>query len=259
LAPGELLLGRIWWRHVVDGITDAQIFPITEAAVPDVTTTAKPPAQTTLPKLWSKLNNGKPIKILVWGDSVTDGSFLPNPTADRWQNQFVTQLRQEFPRANITLLSESWPGRNSSDYLKAPRGSAKNFAADVLAQKPDLVISEFVNDAKYSATKTKSVYATLLKKFQGIHASWIILTPNYTAPEYMKLTSEKMVDRDPRPYVHAVRAFARSNNILVGDAARLWGLLWRQGFPYSSLLINGVNHPNPLGMSFYADALMELF
>jgi lysophospholipase L1-like esterase len=259
LAPGERLLGRIWWRHVVDGITDAQIFPITEAAFPDVTMTAKPPAQTTLTKIWSKLTNGQPITILAWGDSVTDGSFLPNPTADRWQNQFVTRLRQKFPRANITLVTESWPGHNSSDYLNAPRGSAKNFAAHVLAQKPDLVISEFVNDAIYSATQTKTVYATLLRKFQGIHASWIILTPNYTAPEYMNFTSEKSIDRDPRPYVDAVRAFARSKNILVGDAARLWGRLWRQGFPYSSLLINGVNHPNALGMRFYADVLMDLF
>jgi lysophospholipase L1-like esterase len=259
LAPGELLLGRIWWRHVVGGLTDAQIFPITDAAFPALTTTEKPPAQTTLTKIWSKLENGQPIKILAWGDSVTDGSFLPNPTADRWQNQFVTRLRQEFPRANITLDTESWRTHNSSDYLNAPRGSAKNFAAHVLALKPDLVISEFVNDAGYSAAQTKTVYETLLTKFQGIDASWIILTPNYTAPEHMNFTSEKSIDRDPRPYVDAVRAFARSKNILLGDAARLWGRLWRQGFPYSSLLINGVNHPNALGMRFYADVLMDLF
>src|SRR5262249_39761945 len=61
LAPGELLLGRIWWRHFVDGITDAQIFPITEAAFPDVTRAAKPRAQKTLTKVLSKLRNGQPI------------------------------------------------------------------------------------------------------------------------------------------------------------------------------------------------------
>jgi len=35
--------------------------------------------------------------------------------------------------------------------------------------------------------------------------------------------------------------------------------LWRQGIPYSTLLMNGINHPNPHGMKLFADSLMALF
>jgi hypothetical protein len=35
--------------------------------------------------------------------------------------------------------------------------------------------------------------------------------------------------------------------------------LWRQGLPYTTLLYNGINHPNTYGMSLFADALMKVF
>ena len=75
----------------------------------------------------------------------------------------------------------------------------------------------------------------------------------------MGLTRERDVDDDPRPYVAGLRAFTAAHPVALGDAARHWGRLWRQGLPYSTLLVNSINHPDARGMKIFADALLELF
>ena len=35
--------------------------------------------------------------------------------------------------------------------------------------------------------------------------------------------------------------------------------MWRQGIPYSTLMLNAINHPDARGMSLFADSLMALF
>jgi len=102
-------------------------------------------------------------------------------------------------------------------------------------------------------------YGELLADFQGIGAEWIILTPHYVRPDWMNLTREWDVDDDPRPYVTGLREFAARNRTALADASRRYGRLWRQGIPYSTFLLNSINHPNARDMKLFADALMELF
>lgn len=47
--------------------------------------------------------------------------------------------------------------------------------------------------------------------------------------------------------------------LALADAALLWGRHWRQGIPYSSLLLNSINHPNADGMQIFVTALLGLF
>ncbi len=75
----------------------------------------------------------------------------------------------------------------------------------------------------------------------------------------MGLTREREIDQDPRPYVQGLREFATKHDVALADASLRWGRLWRQGIPYSSLLVNSINHPNADGMKLFADALMALF
>jgi hypothetical protein len=102
-------------------------------------------------------------------------------------------------------------------------------------------------------------YAKLLADLQGIGAEWIILTPHYVRPDWMGLNRERDVDNDPRPYVAGLRAFAPKHDVALADAALRYGRLWRQGIPYSTLMLNSINHPDARGMKIFADALMELF
>ena len=237
-------------------LTDDNIFPITQSEYSQAAAPTQD-IEKLLPKTLAKLRSGAPLKILAWGDSVTDGSYLPE--SERWQHQFVARLRERFPNAKIELLTEAWGGRTIPAYLGEPAGSEHNYRERVLAVRPDLVISEFVNDAYMSPAQVEETYSGVLKDFNGIGAEWIIQTPHYVIPSWMGLDREKNVDDDPRPYVAGLKAFAAKHNVALSDASRLWGQLYKTGIPYSTLMVNMINHPDARGMKLFADALMETF
>jgi lysophospholipase L1-like esterase len=256
---GETLLGHVWLPGKIEHLTEDNLFPVLETSYPEPPAQHPSAAERFIPRSLKKLRNGEPLRILAWGDSVTDGAYLPDRDQNRWQNQFVTQLRERFPQAKIELVTEAWGGRNTASYLGVPAGEPHNYQETVLNAKPDLIISEFVNDAGLKPDAVEERYSKLLNDFQGIGAEWIILTPHYTRPDWMGLKHERNIDHDPRPYVAGLREFSARHKVALADASLRYGRLWRQGIPYSTLMSNSINHPNPWAMGIFADALMELF
>jgi hypothetical protein len=157
------------------------------------------------------------------------------------------------------LVTEAWGGRNTASYLAEPPGSTHNYAEKVLGARADLIVSEFVNDAGLMPDQVEQRYSRLRADFRRIDAEWIILTPHYVRPDWMGLTRERDIDDDPRPYVAGLRQFARQHGVALADASVRYGRLWRQGIPYSTLMLNSINHPDARGMKIFADSLMELF
>jgi len=259
LAAGEQRLANIWIPGRLERLTSANLFPVLETCYPEPPKSTPPPAARLVPEVYAKLVGGQRLRILAWGDSVTEASYLPNPALERWQAQFVSCLREKYPKADIDLTTEAWGGRNTTSYLGEPPGSVHNYREKVLAGKPDLVVSEFVNDGGYSVQRVEEVYGRLAGDFRAIGAEWIILTPHYVLPGWMGLDRQNNIDEDPRVYVGAVREFAARHRIAVADASRRWGRLWRQGLPYMTFMMNAINHPDPRGMRIFADSLMELF
>ncbi len=254
IAPGERHLGNIYLAGYLTSLNAQCLFPVLENAYPE-----RPvPVTPLISRLTEKLDGGGSLRILAWGDSVTDGRYLAEPS-QRWQEQFVARLRQRFPKAKIELLTQAWGGRNTRSYLNEPPGSPHNYQETVLGVKPDVIVSEFVNDASLKPDEVEERYTKLLSDFQGIGADWIILTPHYVRPDWMNLTSEHGVDQDPRPYVAGLRAFTAKHGVTLADASLRYGRLWRQGIPYNTLMLNAINHPNAFGMKLFADALMALF
>jgi lysophospholipase L1-like esterase len=255
IQPGEQHLGNIYLSAGTRKLTEDHLYPILETRFP-----AQPhSSNAVIARLKKQLSEGQRIRILAWGDSVTDGSYLPDRNTQRWQEQFVSRLRRKFPQAKIELITEAWGGRNTGSYLAEPPGSLHNYQEKVLAVKPDVIISEFVNDAGLKPEQVQERYGKLLRDFQEIGAEWIILTPHYVRPDWMNLTREREIDEDPRPYVKGLRQFATSHDVALADASLRYGRLWRQGIPYSTLMLNAINHPNAFGMSLFADALLDLF
>ena len=259
LAAGEVRLANIWVTPRLKKVDEAHLFPVLEPAYPEPPKASPAAAEKLIPKAMAKLKAGGRVRVLAWGDSVTHGGYLPEPEKNRWQEQFVRRLRERFPKAEIELVTEAWGGRNTDSYFKEPPGSAHNYQEKVLNVRPDLVVSEFVNDAGLDEAGVRQRYGRIRADFQGIGAEWIILTPHYVRPDWMKLAAEKEIDDDPRPYVKALRTFAAENGIALADGSLRYGRLWRQGIPYSTLMMNSINHPNPFGHGLFADALMALF
>jgi lysophospholipase L1-like esterase len=257
LAPGERRLANLWIAGRIAKLEPQHLFPILETAYPEPPKTSPAPAERLLTKTMQKLRGGRPLRILAWGDSVTACGYLPD--AERWQAQFVTRLQQQFPKAKIELVTEAWGGRSSESYLVEPAGSEHNYREKVLGARPDLVISEFVNDAGLGPQQVEQRYGKLLADFTAIGAEWIILTPHYVRPDWLGVPSQREIDADPRAYVKGLRQFTARHGVALGDASLRWGRLWRQGIPYSTLLSNAINHPNAQGMKLFADSLMTLF
>lgn len=255
VSAGERHLGNIYLPGFITKLDPDFLFPILEKAYPELPKSTN----ATVTRLERRLQEGQPLRILAWGDSVTDGAYLPDKNTQRWQEQFVARLRERFPEARIELITQAWGGRNTGSYLAERPGSPHNYRETVLAMKPDLIISEFVNDASLQPAQVEERYAKLLADFQAIGAEWIILTPHYVRPDWMGLTRERDIDKDPRPYVEGLRQFAAKHDVTLADASLRYGRLWREGIPYSTLLVNAINHPDVRGMSIFADALMALF
>ncbi len=260
IGEGETRLGNIWITVRLEKLQPNLLFPILETSYPEPPRVAgQTVAEKLLPKTMAKLNGGEKLRIIAWGDSVTVGTYLPDYEKNRWQEQFVKRLGERFPKAQIELTTEAWGGRGSINYLTEPSGSEYNFQEKIVDPKPDLVIMEFVNDAGLQGDALDQQYGKILDAFREIGAEWIILTPHYVRTDWMGLDREREIDEDPRPYTHSVRAFAEKNGIAVAEGAKRYGRLWREGIPYSTLMVNGINHPNTFGMKLFADALMELF
>ena len=144
-------------------------------------------------------------------------------------------------------------------------------AAEIAAEARVLCLDElYVGDiadamilaglfAGLDARGVEGQYGKLLSDFREIGAEWIILTPHYVRPDWMKLARQREIDDDPRPYVAGLREFAPRHSVALADASLRWGRLWRQGLPYTTLLLNAVNHPDERGMKLFADSLMALF
>ena len=259
LEPGESRLANIWVTAQQTKLGKEILFPILETTYPEPSQMGPTPAEKLIPKTIAKLKAGGKVRILAWGDSVTNGSYLPEHTLNCWQERFARRLRTRYPKAEIIMMTEAWGGHNTNHYRAEPPGSPHNYKEKVLDIAPDLIISEFVNDANLDETGVFQGYGKIRDEFQEIGAEWIILTPHYVRTDWMGLTTETDIDEDPRPYVKALRKFALANNIALAEGSLRYGRLWRQGIPYSTLMMNNINHPNPAGMKLFADALMALF
>jgi len=251
LAPGETRLANVFISGRLDALSEDNLFPILETAYPEPASTGLSVAERLLPETMKKLRSGERLKILAWGDSVS--------TFNRYQTMFVERLKARFPNAKIELVTEAWGGRNTGSYLAEPPGSEHNYQEKVLNRKPDLIVSEFVNDAGLSEARVEERYGKLLADFRKIGAEWIILTPHYVRPNWMGLSSQRNIDDDPRAYVKGVRLFGKKNGVAVAEGSLRYGRLWRQGVPYITLMENNINHPNVYGHTLFADALMALF
>ncbi|MBI3986097.1 MAG: SGNH/GDSL hydrolase family protein [Lentisphaerae bacterium] len=255
----ETDLAHIWVKGRLARLTADHLFPILETDYPEPARSGeRAAAERLLPESLLRLRDGRRLKLLAWGDSVTDGSYLTHETS-RWQAQFAARLKKRFPKADLEFLTEAWGGHTTGDYLGEPAGSPHHYREKVLAAKPQLIVSEFVNDASLNPEQVETRYGRFLADFKAIGAEWIILTPHYVRPDWMGLTREREIDDDPRPYVAGLRQFADRHGVALADAASRYGRLWRQGIPYSSLMHNTINHPDARGMRIFADSLMALF
>jgi lysophospholipase L1-like esterase len=249
LQPGDKAVVNVWTPGPVDALSEENLFGVTSDLAPALPEYSDA-AEKLLPNTLRKLRSGDPLTLVAWGDSVTNMGV--------YQYQFLGKLKERFPKANVHLITAAWGGRGSRNYLEAPAGGEKDFARDVLAPKPDVVIMEWVNDAYLDEDGVQPHYGDILSRLRGIGAEVIILTPHLVRPDWLDMKTLKF-DEDPRPYVKGLRRFAAENKVALADASKLWCQAWRRGLPYIAYLENSINHPDVRGHALFTEALMSLF
>lgn len=256
VPEGAVVVANLYHHGPATKLEDSNLYPLDPAVF--APTAVAPVAEKLLPRTLAKLRAGQEVKIIAWGDSVTNGGGVGSATELWYQNVFAKALGERFPQAKITMITAAWGGRNSTAYMTAPAGGEKDFVRDVLTPRADLITCEWVNDSGLSGEALKKHYSEIMKHLTGSGAEVILITPHLVRPDWLGKTSCKF-DDDPRPYVRDLRQFAADNNVALADASPLWCRLWRQGLPYMTMLSNSINHPDARGQRLFVDALMALF
>jgi len=240
--PGCTAIAAVYVPMRIGSITGSDIYalPSTKATWRDF---IKVSGREHLANTLGLLNSRKPVTVVCWGDSVTQGGS-PLKHEGCYVERFRASLKAAYPQTPITLINAGIGGTNTE-------GRRSGFEAEVLAHKPDLITVEFVNDVGFGPDKIKANWAEFIEKARKANprVELILITPHFMTASWMG-AFEKSVD--------AMREAARTNKVALADATNIWAHLREVAIPYETLLANGINHPNDLGHEFFSESLMRL-
>lgn len=195
---------------------------------------------------WPK---NRTVRIVCHGHSVPAGYFQ-TPTVNTfgaYPYLFHRKLAEHFTHAVINVAVTAIGGENSES-------GAKRFAADVLAQKPDLVTIDYsLNDRGIGLERAKAAWIQMIDEANKAGVKLILLTP--TPDQSAKLDDPQ----DPlNQQAEQVRNLAKTYHLGLVDSLEEFKKAIAAGASLPSLM-SQVNHPNQLGHELVATALSRWF
>jgi lysophospholipase L1-like esterase len=142
-----------------------------------------------LPRVSQKLAAGAPLKIVAIGSSSTAGAGASSPAAN-YPNRLAIDLRQKFPRSEITVLNRGVSGEEILDMLR-------RFPRAVIAEKPDLVLWQLGTNSVLRHHPFADHGAAIrdgLDRIRKIGADVVLIDPQFTPKVIAKADAEQMVD-----------------------------------------------------------------
>ncbi len=244
-TPGCLTLATVYRAYHAKDVRPEHLFVVH----PTKATEAPSPSTQPVAKTLAKLRSGEPVTIVCWGDSVTDAGDVHPPIA-RYVNLFGAHLKERFPRSRINVINAGIGGTSTQGRLAA-------YGKEVLAHKPDLITAEFVNDMGLPLETLVANWRSAINQARQIGAEFVVITPHFVMPSWMNKSFARGAEN--RPNCFALRKLAVDEQVGLADAARRWELLEYEGIPYETLLLNGINHPDPRGHLLFVEELLRLF
>ena len=208
-------------------------------------------AEKYLPETFAKLRAGKPLKLVVFGDSISAGAsasgvrFWP-PHMPRWADLVAYQLRHIY-KSKIDYINPSLGGMTSDWGRKTVDGL-------VSFEKPDLVILGFgMNDAGANAGFSAKQFA------ENTQAMMDSIRKQNPAAEFILLMSMQPNScwRSPEPMPEYLEELKKMEGpgVAVADMWSMHGYLLKHK-TYWDMTGNHVNHPNDFLVRIYAQALL---
>jgi lysophospholipase L1-like esterase len=202
-----------------------------------------------LPKTLEKLRDGKPLKIIAYGDSITAGgeaSTVDLQYTPRWIREV---LRPKFPKAEITCENGATGGDTTAQ-------GVQRLQEKVLSRSPDLVLIAFgMNDNNVGSVPLSDFQDNLRKMVSAIRlktGAEVILLSTFPSHPDWHFNSHQM-----QSYALATKTVAAEVNAPYADVFGVWDRVLKRKDP-SSLLGNNIHHPNDFGHWLYGVALEGL-
>lgn len=201
-----------------------------------------------LPKTLAKLRSGKPLNIVLYGDSISAGGnssarYNFPPYALTWGEQFVENLRNTY-KSKITYYNRALGGAIAIWGVRCVNDL-------VLPDNPDLVILAFGMNDKHPAKDHTKHYQTMMSAVlkKNPNAEFILVCSMHANPDWQPLPSHDT-------YAVADKAM-QSQSVAVADVrAAHTALLKRKR--YIDMTGNHVNHPNDFLIRAYAQTLSNI-
>src|SRR6201996_9000572 len=206
---------------------------------------AKRGAQTTgsLPHVASKLAAGKPVVIIAFGSSSTQGYGSSSPEFN-YPNRLAAQLHRKYVGADITVLNQGVGGEDAPEMIKRLQA--------VIDAKPDLVIWQVGTNAvlrNLDPAETANLVEEGVARIQAAGADLVLVDPQYSprVTEHPESTSR---------IIHLLRKVAQLRHIGIFprfEVMRQWHD--QQALPVESFVYTDGLHMNDWGYACFAQTL----
>lgn len=198
------------------------------------------------------MDGGKLIKIIAFGDSITEGTYGGAPESRVW----TTVLGKMFARSDmkVQILNSGIPGET------APFG-LKRFSYHVLAKQPDIVLIMYGANDSYDPYGTGNP-AVSIDDFGRAVDEMITQALNQNILSVLMTTTPLYLSDDPgdhqnallAEYMGKIREIAEHHEISIIDHFAAWMDRVRQGEDVKKYLPDGA-HPDERGNQIIAETI----
>lgn len=192
----------------------------------------------------SRLENGEPITIIGFGDSLTEGWMVSKGYLD----YLGEMIRDKYPASRVTIVNRGIPGDTAA-------GGLRRLGYDVLDNNPDLVFVQFaLNDAFLGYTESQfgqSIQEIIDRIMNDTSAVPILITSVAIQSAIMNEIAERFYD--------VMIRLAMKKSIPIAEVHRYWRKEIDGGASFRKLTQADGVHPTSEGYRIMAEAVMELF
>jgi len=128
-----------------------------------------------LPHVAGKLAAGRPVVIVAFGSSSTQGYGATSPEFN-YPNRLAAQLRRQYPAADITVINRGKGGDDAPEMMK-------RLQTEVIDMHPDMVIWQVGTNAvlrNLDPAETAKVVADGIARIQAVGADVVLIDPQYS-------------------------------------------------------------------------------
>jgi lysophospholipase L1-like esterase len=197
-----------------------------------------------LPHVAAKLVAGKPVMIIAFGSSSTQGFGSTSPEFT-YPNRLAAQLRRQYSGADITVLNRGKGGEDAAEMMK-------RLQTEVIDMNPDLVIWQVGTNAvlrNLDPAETAKLVEEGIGRVQAAGADLVLVDPQYSPAVNAKAeNASRMVQLLGKvAELRHVGFFPRF------EVMRDWHE--KQSMPFDSFVVADGLHMNDWGYACFAQLL----